>query len=147
MLRIPRLRGRQQHRIDYRHVIWSLVQKPGAFARYRYREDLFPTRTFREAYDVISDEEPSRKTDIEHLRVLHLAAATIEADVEVALRVMIDEEVEITCDAVRVRLAMNEEITVPELAPYEPKLDAYDDLLDEVELTRFRGGLSAFAQG
>ena len=48
---IPRLIGKQQHRIDYRHVIWSLVRKPGAFAAYRYRDDLFPTTTFRLAYD------------------------------------------------------------------------------------------------
>ncbi len=29
---------------------WSLVQKPGAVARYRYREDLFPTMTIRRVY-------------------------------------------------------------------------------------------------
>ena len=40
-------------RIDYRHVIWSLVRKPGAFARYVYRDELFPTVTFRRAYDAI----------------------------------------------------------------------------------------------
>ena len=28
--------------IDYRHIIDSLVRKPGAFARYIYREELFP---------------------------------------------------------------------------------------------------------
>jgi hypothetical protein len=27
------------------------VRKPGAFAAYRYRDDLFPTTTFRLAYD------------------------------------------------------------------------------------------------
>ncbi len=48
---LPRLIGKQQHRIDYHHVIWSLVRKPGAFAAYRYRDDLFPTTTFRLAYD------------------------------------------------------------------------------------------------
>jgi len=37
--------------IDYRHIIWSLVRKPGAIARYRYREDMFPTLVFRRAYD------------------------------------------------------------------------------------------------
>jgi len=47
---IERVTGRNGHRINYRHVIWSLVQKPGAFARYRYREDLFPTLVFRRAY-------------------------------------------------------------------------------------------------
>jgi hypothetical protein len=40
-LTCPRLLGRHRHRIDYRHIIWSLVRKPGAFARYRFREDLF----------------------------------------------------------------------------------------------------------
>ena len=41
-LSVERLHGRNGHRIDYRHVIGSLVRKPGAFARYRYREELFP---------------------------------------------------------------------------------------------------------
>jgi hypothetical protein len=50
---MERLRGDGDHRIDYRHVIWSLVKKPGAFARYRYREDLFPSLVFRRAYDVL----------------------------------------------------------------------------------------------
>jgi RHS repeat-associated protein len=48
-----RLRGKATVRIDYRHVIWSLVRKPGAFARYVYRDELFPTVTFRRAYDAI----------------------------------------------------------------------------------------------
>ena len=42
--RLERVRGEHQARIDYRHIIWSLVRKPGAFARYRYREHLFPTQ-------------------------------------------------------------------------------------------------------
>ena len=48
---MPRLRNEDEHRIDYRHVIGWLVRKPGAFARYRYREDLYPSVTFRRAYD------------------------------------------------------------------------------------------------
>ena len=51
LLTLPRLLGHHQHRIDYRHIIWSLVRKPGAFAQYRYRDKLFPTLTFRQAYD------------------------------------------------------------------------------------------------
>ncbi len=131
-LQLERLRGREQHRIDYRHVIWSLVQKPGAFARYRYREDLFPSVTFRRAYDTISGEGPSRESDLEYLRVLHLAAATIELNVETALVAMLASGEDITADAIRARLAMEEDIAVPELAPYEPTLDGYDALLEEV---------------
>jgi transposase len=42
MATMDRQRGRGNVAIDYRHVIWSLVRKPGAFARYQYREALFP---------------------------------------------------------------------------------------------------------
>ena len=37
--------------MNYRHVIDSLIRKPGAFAQYAYRDDLFPTTRFRLAYD------------------------------------------------------------------------------------------------
>jgi len=43
VLTLPRLQGATSHAVNYRHVIWSLVRKPGAFAHYRYREDLFPS--------------------------------------------------------------------------------------------------------
>jgi hypothetical protein len=34
---MPRLRGEGNHDINYRHIIDSLVRKPGAFENYRYR--------------------------------------------------------------------------------------------------------------
>ena len=70
---MERLRGRGKHRIDYRHVIDWLVRKPGAFARYQYRADLFPTLTFRRAYDGLQEQQPAR-ADREYLRILYLAA-------------------------------------------------------------------------
>ena len=51
--RVPRLRGRNQHEINYRHVIDWLVRKPGAFAGYRYQDAMFPTSRFRRAYDAL----------------------------------------------------------------------------------------------
>ena len=42
---MERLRGQDNHRIDYRHLIAWLVRKPGACARYVYRDDLYPTVT------------------------------------------------------------------------------------------------------
>jgi len=56
---MPRLLGTGQLAIDYRHVIWSLVRKPGAFAHYRYRDDLFPSLTFRRAYDALQGHAPN----------------------------------------------------------------------------------------
>jgi hypothetical protein len=87
---MPRLRKEDEHRIDYRHVIGWLVRKPGAFARYRYREDLYPTVTFRRAYDALVRTHGER-ADIEYLRILQLAATAGEARVEEVLRVVLDQ--------------------------------------------------------
>lgn len=86
--RLPRLRGRAQHHIDYRHVIEWLVRKPGAFADYRYRAELFPTSNFRIAYDLLRELDP-RVADREYLAILHCAAQTSEAMTERALELLI----------------------------------------------------------
>ena len=129
---LERLRGDGQSRIDYRHVIWSLVQKPGAFARYRYRDELFPTLVFRRAYDAITGDGSSCETDLSYLRVLHLAAATMESEVEAVLAAMLEANEPITVDAVRATMAITDEISVPTLQPYEASLDEYDALLGEM---------------
>lgn len=65
-------------------MITSLVKKPGAFARYRYRESLFPAVTFRQAYDTLAALLGER-ADVEYVRILHLAARTSESRVEQVL--------------------------------------------------------------
>ncbi len=97
---LPRLRGRGKHRIDYRHVIDWLVRKPGAFADYRYRADLFPSSHFRMAYDVLRQQQPAR-SDKEYLRILHLAARESEAGVEAALVELLKEDGRMDAAAVR----------------------------------------------
>ncbi len=129
--RMPRLRGGCEHRIDYRHVIWSLVRKPGAFARYRYREELFPSPTFREAYDAFSRYQGER-ADVDYVRTLHLAASTMEATVERALRELLDRRERFDYGSVR-ELAAPAEPAVPVLTtPRVPDLRIYDALLVEV---------------
>ena len=83
-----RLPGRNLRRIDYRHVIWSLVKKPGGFARYVYREEMFP-RSCSGGPTTRSRAAPAVKGDLEYLRILHLAASTMEADVEAALELLL----------------------------------------------------------
>jgi hypothetical protein len=124
---MPRLRGERECRIDYRHVIWSLVRKPGAFARYRFREELFPTLAFRRAYDALRRFRGER-ADVEYVRVLHLAASTLEATVEAALVSLL--ETGEPFDYARVReLAAPAQPSVPQLAEPKPDLLVYDDLL------------------
>lgn len=128
-LEIERLRGEGRHRINYRHIIWSLVQKPGAFRRYKYREDLFPTVTFRRGYDALQQVHTDRKSDVEYLRVLHLAASTMESEVEAAIELLLQAEQAPDFDAVKALVAPTEAV-VPEIAEPLVDLAAYDDLLE-----------------
>ena len=132
-LACERLRGRNLHRIDYRHVIWSLVRKPGGFARYVYREEMFPSLVFREAYDAIQAERPGTKGDLEYLRILHLAASTMEADVAAALAQLQTAGTPITVDAVKALTTPAAAVAVPALAAMPVDLAEYDALLDAQE--------------
>jgi hypothetical protein len=127
-LEVERLRGEGGHRINYRHVIWSLVQKPGAFARYRYREDLFPSLTFRRAYDALTEQLDAWKADIEYLRILHLAASTLENEVEAALAQLLEAKQCPEADAVK-RVVAPQRIEVPQMEAPAVDLKSYDGLL------------------
>lgn len=70
---IGRVPGRQAV-IDYRHVIQALLRKPGAFARYHYREELFPGSTYRQAYDRLVQDHGMDAGELEYLRLLKLTA-------------------------------------------------------------------------
>ena len=128
---VDRLLGRNKHRIDYRHIIWSLVQKPGAFARYMYRQELFPSLTFRRAYDALSEAHSGFQADVDYLRVLHLAASTMEADVEAALDLLLEQGQVPRFMQVKALVAPDMP-EVPQMTAYEVDLDDYDGLLDAV---------------
>ena len=125
----PRLLGRSGHAINYRHIIWSLVRKPGAFARYRYREDLFPTLVFRQTYDKLCDTRVPHRADIEYLRILLLAASTVEEEVELALEMLLEASTPITIDEVKTLVQTPEAISVPMIPEFQPDLAIYDTLL------------------
>ncbi len=124
MATMDRQRGRGNVAIDYRHVIWSLVRKPRAFARYQYREALFPTLTFRRAYDTLVERLGSG-ADIEYVRILHLAASTSETAVETALGELLARG-ELHDYAQARTAAAPEPIEVPSCSIEPPDLSVYD---------------------
>lgn len=126
---MPRVHGQAVARIDYRHVIGSLVRKPGAFAHYRFREELFPTITFRRAYDGLRASHGAR-ADVEYVRVLHLAASTLESTVERALQTLLATGQPFDYAAVKA-CAAPEPTAVPTVALAAPDLAIYDTLLTE----------------
>jgi hypothetical protein len=103
--RMERLRGQDKHRIDYRHVIGWLVRKPGAFTRYVYREDLYPTTTYRRAYDALLGQQPGR-ADKEYVQLLYLASREGEQAVANVLKELLDGGRPISVLAVEARLVL-----------------------------------------
>ena len=127
--RLPRLRGQHWARIDYHHVIWSLVKKPGAFARYRWREELFPSLVFRRTYDALRGFH-SERADPEYVRILYLAAVSGEQLVEQALGELLEGGERFDADRVR-HTVRPERPSVPAVTIGAPDLKVYDALLAE----------------
>lgn len=126
---VERLHGKNGNNINYRHIIWSLVRKPGAFERYRYRESLFPNLVFRRTYDRLQEQKPGRTGDIEYLRILHLAASTMESTVTEVLEETLSGGKIPNADAVKARVSPAVPV-IPEMARPEVRLEEYDALLE-----------------
>lgn len=126
--KIPRTLGRT-HQINYRHIIDWLLRKPGAFSNYRYRDDLFPTLSFRKAYDKLCENLPQRKADLEYLRILKQAAHHCEADVLEALEILHELELLPTIHHVEEFLPQRE-VSIPEMEAYTVRLEDYDNLIE-----------------
>jgi hypothetical protein len=77
---MPRLRWRQKHRVDYRHIIDWLVRKPGAFDHYRYRGKLFPTSRFRMTFDPLEEELGRHQGSKENLKMLEWQPRTARSE-------------------------------------------------------------------
>jgi hypothetical protein len=133
VLTMPRLRGQYKHRIDYRHVIDWLVRKPGAFAEYRYKADLFPTSRFRMVYDALRAQHPESASR-EYVHILHLAAHESETGVDEALQQLLSEAAPISATQVEERLRQGGvSQAVPVVTIASVSLSVYDDLLDSKE--------------
>jgi Mu transposase, C-terminal domain len=126
VMTLPRLQGATSHAVNYRHVIWSLVRKPGAFA-----ELTLPGGS------VSHPGLPPR------LRCLAQASASAgrsslcscaasggddprRAEVETAISILLENEQAPTFDAVRDLVRIPQ---VPVLGRVNVDLDAYDQLL------------------
>lgn len=104
------------------------MRKPGAFANYRYRDDLFPGLAFRHAYDALVTASPTR-ADREYLNVVHLAATVSESEVVTALALLREAGTTPTASAVRALVQPPQVADPLALAPPTLDLTPYDQLL------------------
>jgi hypothetical protein len=82
-------RNKRARNIDYRHVIDSLVKKPGAFLNSQLRDDLLPNAQYRQIWQTLTSLMPSRDASRLIVGLLYIAAT---ADCEAALGEMVAAE-------------------------------------------------------
>lgn len=117
---LSRLRGSGKFKINYFHIIDSLIRKPGAFENYRYKRDLFPSSRFRMAYDILSTKE--------YLQVLYLSFKNGETLVDNALMVLLSREEKPIPE--KVKDFMNYKVDpVSDVTVRDVDLSEYDSLL------------------
>jgi hypothetical protein len=129
--RMERISGRGEAAINYRHIIHSLVRKPGAFARFRHRQQMFPRFVFRLAYDRLTEICPAR-ADREYLRILEMAALRSEELVAAVLDEMFENGREVTAAGVAAGCDRRADLPVGPaigMAPVAVDLREYDSLL------------------
>src|SRR5947209_13333808 len=77
----PHPSGKHGHVVDYRHVIHSLRRKPMALLNLVYREQLFPRRSYRRAFEALlagDSEKQACRTIVGLLALAHDRACEAE---------------------------------------------------------------------
>ena len=129
---MTRLVGQKKCQINYRHLIDSLLRKPGGFRNYRYREFLFPSLVFRQAWEQLEQWYSPRKADLTYLRVLRLAARHSESEVVAALSLLLGNTTRWNELDVEQLVHPQMMAKTPMVAPPVINLSQYDRLLQEV---------------
>ena len=129
VMEVARACGDRGAVINFRHVVGPLLRKPGAFANYQHREQLYPTVEYRAAYDRLVADHGERPGVIEYLHLLNVAMEhTVEA-VRVAMAPWMSGARKWRAADVRATLTPAL-VVVPELAALSPELTSYDELLN-----------------
>lgn len=137
--KIPRLRGSGKNYIQYRHIIDSLLRKPGAFENYKHREAMFPTTYFRVCYDTLKQQHPLQQAAREYLKILNLAAKGSEEKINRILKDCLEQGKEIKAMDIGQRSMQGEQEKAKELVTIDPPaIGEYEELLGDKETTPCR---------
>jgi hypothetical protein len=125
----PRARRRDGRRaarqIDYRHVVEGLKRKPGAFARWVFRDEAFPRTIYRQTWERLAAQLPERDACKLIVGLLALAAAGHEATLALELEQLYARDELPNLDTITKQLAPRPsavpaiDVPLPKLAPYD----------------------------
>ena len=83
--------GKHGHVVDYRHVIHALRRKPMALLNLVYRDQLFPRRAYRRAFEALMAGDSEKRACRVMVGLLALAHdRACEAELAAAIEVMLD---------------------------------------------------------
>lgn len=114
--------------VDWRHVIGALQSKPGAMARWRHRESLFPGHVWRRLYDEMLSRYSEGRAEREYLGILKLALEQGTEPVEREITRIGVQQVDLD-EMRRAFGAQNSILSVD----FQPDLSGYDKLLNTEE--------------
>jgi hypothetical protein len=123
VLEVPRVEAGAL--INYRHIIDSLIRKPGAFENYQYRSYLFPNVSFRQAYDALKAEGTSASK--RYCDLLYLAKMEGEQTVTAAIDLLLEAQELPLKEPVSALIASSRK--APNVTVEQPLSDKYDTLL------------------
>jgi hypothetical protein len=126
---VRRLGQRRARQIDYRHLVENLKRKPGAFARWVFRDDIFPRTIYRQTWENLSAHLPERQACKTIVGLLALAADGHEAALALELEQLHAVSELPDLDALTQRLAPRPS-TIPSVVVTLPALTTYDELLE-----------------
>lgn len=122
--------GRRHHPrdIDYRHLIGALKRKPGAFARWVMRDEMFPRAVYRQTWERLSERLTEREACKTIVGLLGLAANGHEAELADELEQLIELDQLPDLMALSALLAPRPGI-LPDVKVELPDLASFDALL------------------
>ena len=133
--RMPRQFGTDKEAIDFRHVIDSLVRKPGAFINYKYVNHMYPTTRFRMAYDQLIKNTTEASTVKQYLKLLYAAKHEGLDLIDDTLRWFLTTGKAITAEDVLAVVVAKQQLPAPtELDVEAPDLSAFDSLLQHKDV-------------
>ena len=133
--RMPRQFGCGKEAIDFRHVIDSLVRKPGAFANYKYVSHMYPTTRFRMAYDQLLSNTTEASAIKQYLKLLHAGKHEGLEVVDETLRWCLAAGTAIQADEVLKLVAAKQQLPAPtDVQVDAPDLSVFDSLLQHKDV-------------
>jgi hypothetical protein len=126
---VRRTGQRHGRQIDYRHLVENLKRKPGAFARWVFRDDVFPRTIYRQTWENLNAQLPERQACKTIIGLLALAADGHEAALGLELEQLHACNELPDVDALTQQLAPRSS-AIPCVVVTLPPLTAYDALLE-----------------